>query len=109
MCGMCPDYVASCWICTQPMRGHPDKTIGKQFYLEMGNSGKFCEHFIERYKTDSPSTYSHISREHQLYDEDWNEIGWGMECDDNCISEGWWRKEYVREIVEAFNKWGEVY
>lgn len=109
MCGMCPDYVASCWICTQPMRGtKTGATIGKQFYLELNAAGKFCEHFIERYKTDSPSMYEHVRVDHREEDEDYNDY-WILDCEDNCIEEGWYPESQVRDIVEAFNTWGMIY
>lgn len=106
MCGMCPDYVASCWICTQPMRGHPDKTTGKQFYLDMGTTGgKFCEHFIERYKTNSPSMYYHIEWEHA-----WESEYWGKEdpydCEDHCVENGWYTRDQVVDVVNSFMHWG---
>jgi hypothetical protein len=110
MCGMCPDYVASCWICTQPMRGFakgsPDKTIGKQFYLEMGTQGKFCEHFIERYKTDSPCMYEHVRVDHSQEDENYKDY-WIYDCEENCVAEGWHSEENLRAVVDAFSKWGE--
>lgn len=110
MCAGCSDYVASCWICTRPMRGNPDRTVGLDFYLEMGSQGKFCIHFIERYKTDSPSMYSHISIEHNWDKDDWD---WNKEdpyiCEDNCTTENWYSKEQVRAVVDAFMKWGVEY
>lgn len=77
--------------------------MGKQFYLD----STFCEHFIERYHTDSPSMYSHVEREH-----DWEGYSsWELPpdrlaCADNCINEGWWPMELVEKVVEAFVKWG---
>lgn len=108
MCSMCSDYVASCWVCTQPMRGNPDKTIGKQFYLELGTTGTFCKHFRERYKTASPSMYSHISTEHSQENEDGEEY-WIYECEDDCVTNEWYTPKQVREVVDAFNEWGEQY
>lgn len=106
MCGMCSDYVASCWVCTQPMRGGKG-TMGKQFFLEFGDRGKFCEHFIERYHTDSPSMYSHVEREHSEEDEEYNEY-WSYHCEDNCVAEGWYTQEQLKYVVDAFNQWGAV-
>jgi hypothetical protein len=107
MCGMCPDYVASCWVCTQPMRGNPDKTIGKQFFLEMGTNGRFCEHFIERYKTYSPCMYDHVNHDHCI-DYDDEKEAWQYECDENCVENGWYTQDHLRAVVDAFNEWGDV-
>jgi hypothetical protein len=108
MCVLCPDYVASCWICTQPMRGNPDKTTPKQFYLEYNDRGKFCQHFTNRYHTDSPAMYDHISRDHSEDDIEGEEY-WSYTCVDNCAKEGWYSEEQLKYVVDAFNKWGEQY
>lgn len=104
MCGMCSDYVVSCWTCTQPMRGSKTGArMGRQYFL----MDTLCLHFVERYKTDSASMYDHIRIEHSMEDEDYNDY-WVYECDDNCVTEGWWSAELVTAVVDAFNEWGEA-
>lgn len=90
------------------MRGAKNgETVGKDFYLEFGDSGKFCEHFIERYKTDSPSMYSHVSRDHSMEEYDPYREYWVYDCAENCVAEGWYTEENLRAVVDAFNEWGE--
>lgn len=93
MCGMCSDYITSCYECSSPG--------GRQFFL----FSDLCIHIEDKYKTKDGGLFYHIEWDHA-----WEKEFWGKEdpydCDDHCIENGWYTRDQVVDVVNSFMHWG---
>ena len=97
MCGMCPDYVDTCYKCPPLYIKDNGQPKYRQFYLDLYDRGPFCEHLTEEHGTSNTSLYMHIQWEHDMESDD------PYTCDDECIKNGWYEEEEIHSAIRAYN------
>jgi hypothetical protein len=96
MCGMCPDYVDTCYICPPLFHKSKGYPVHPSWYLSL-TEDTFCEHLTKEHGTSNPGLYKHIQWEHDT-ESDTPEI-----CDDECIKNGWYKEEEILSAIKAYN------